>query len=66
MSSNFIYFSIKNTRNVFLEFNNPSKYLGPLVTTMEKKEAGHYSTTGKFLSQKGGWEIKITVQRIGE
>jgi len=58
--------AVENTRNVFLEFNNPSKNLGPLVVTMEKEEAGHYSTTGNFLSQNGGWEIKITIQRIGE
>ncbi len=57
--------AVENTRNVFLEFN-PSKNLGPLVVTMEKEEAGHYSTTGNFLSQNGGWEIKITIQRIGE
>jgi hypothetical protein len=29
-------------------------------------EMGNYSYTGNYLSQEGKWEIKITVQRIGE
>ncbi|MBA2267788.1 MAG: copper resistance protein CopC [Thermoproteota archaeon] len=58
--------AIENIRNVFLEFNNPDKNLGPLVDTMKKVGVGNYSSTGNYLSQEGKWEIKITVQRIGE
>jgi methionine-rich copper-binding protein CopC len=58
--------AVENIRNVFLEFNNPEKNLGPIVETMEKVEAGNYSKSGSFISQEGNWQIKITVQRIGE
>ena len=58
--------AVENIRNVFLEFNNPDKNLGPLVDTMEKVGVGNYSSTGNYLSQEGKWNIKITVQRIGE
>ncbi|WP_148686292.1 copper resistance CopC family protein [Candidatus Nitrosocosmicus hydrocola] len=58
--------AVENIRNVFLEFNNPSKDLGPIVDTMNKTSVGNYSSTGAFLSQTGSWEVKITVQRIGE
>ena len=58
--------AVENIRNVFLEFNNPEKNLGPLVETMDKVEAGNYSKSGSFISQDGNWQIKITVQRIGE
>jgi methionine-rich copper-binding protein CopC len=58
--------AIENIRSVFLEFNNPDKNLGPLVDTMKKVGAGNYSSAGNYLSQEGKWEIKITVQRIGE
>ena len=58
--------AIENIRNVFLEFNNPDKNLGPLVDTMKKAGLGNYSSTGNYLSQEGKWEIKITVQRIDE
>ena len=58
--------AVENIRNVFLEFNNPDKNLGPLVDTMKKVGVGNYSSTGNYLSQEGKWEIKITVQRIGE
>jgi methionine-rich copper-binding protein CopC len=58
--------AVENIRNVFLEFNNPSKNLGPIVDTMNKVGDGIYSSTGAFLSQNGSWELKITVQRIGE
>lgn len=58
--------AVENIRNVFLEFNNPEKNLGPLVETMEKEESGNYSKSGSFISQEGNWQIKITVQRIGE
>ena len=33
---------------------------------MKKVGAGKYSLVGNYLSQEGKWEIKITVQRIGE
>jgi methionine-rich copper-binding protein CopC len=58
--------AVENIRNVFLEFNNPDKNLGPIVDTMNKTNVGNYSSTGAFLSQSGNWEVKITVQRIGE
>ena len=58
--------AIENIRNMFLEFNNPDKSLGPLVDTMKKVGVGNYSSTGNYLSQEGKWEIKITAQRIGE
>jgi methionine-rich copper-binding protein CopC len=58
--------AIENIRDVFLEFNNPDKNLGPLVDTMKKVGVGNYSSTGNYLSQEGKWEIKITAQRIGE
>ena len=57
---------IENIRNVFLEFNNSDKNLGPLVDTMKKVGLGNYSSIGNYLSQEGKWEIKITFQRIGE
>lgn len=57
---------VENIRDIFLEFNNPSKNLGPIVETMDKIDLGKYSITGSFLSQEGTWDIKITVQRIGE
>lgn len=49
-----------------LEFNNHDKNLGPLVDTLKKVGAGNYSSTGSYLGQEGKWEIKLTVQRIGE
>ena len=58
--------AVENIRNVFLEFNNPDKNLGPLADTMKKVGVGNYSSTGNYLSQEGKWNIKITVQRIGE
>jgi methionine-rich copper-binding protein CopC len=58
--------AVENIRNVYLEFNNPDKNLGPLVDTMKKVGVGNYSSTGNYLSQEGKWNIKITVQRIGE
>ena len=58
--------AVENIRDIYLEFNNPSKNLGPIVDTMDKVDVGKYSSTGSFLSQGGSWEIKITVQRIGE
>jgi methionine-rich copper-binding protein CopC len=58
--------AVENIRNVFLEFSNPDKNLGPIADTMNKTSIGNYSSTGAFLSQTGNWEVKITVQRIGE
>lgn len=58
--------AVENIRNVFLEFNNPEKNLGPIAETMDKVGAGNYSKSGSFISQDGNWQIKITVQRIGE
>ena len=58
--------AVENIRDVFLEFNNPAKNLGPIVDVMDKIESGKYTSIGSFLSQIGDWEIKITAQRIGE
>lgn len=58
--------AVENIRNVFLEFNNPEKNLGPLAETMEKIEDGEFFKSGSFISQEGSWQIKVTVQRIGE
>lgn len=58
--------AVDNIRNVFLEFNNPTKNLGPIAETMDKIDSGKYSSTGNYLSQNGTWEIKVTVQRIGD
>ena len=58
--------AVENIRNVFLEFNNPEKNLGPIAEIMDKVGAGNYSKSGSFISQEGNWQIKITVQRIGE
>ncbi len=57
---------VENIRNVYLEFNNPIKNLGPIVDTMEKVDSGKYSLVGNYLSQNGNWEIEMTIQRIGE
>jgi methionine-rich copper-binding protein CopC len=57
---------VENIKDVFLEFNNPAKNLGPIVDVMDKIESGKYTSTGSFLSQEGDWEIKITAQRTGE
>jgi len=58
--------SVKNINNVYLEFNNPTKNVGPIVDVMKQTSAGNYSSNGNFLSQTGDWEIKIIVQRTGE
>ena len=58
--------AVENIRNVFLEFNNPTKNLGPIADTMDKINSGKYSSVGNYLSQNGTWEIKVTVQRIGD
>ena len=57
---------VKNINNVYLEFNNPTKNVGPIVDVMNKTSEGNYLSTGRFLSQTGDWEIKIIVQRTGE
>ncbi len=58
--------AVQNIRNVFLEFNNAEKNLGPIAETMEKIDPGIFSKSGSFISQEGNWQIKVTVQRIGE
>ncbi len=58
--------SISNINNVYLEFNNPEKNIGPLADTMDKIGQGNYTSTGSFLSQEGKWNIKLIIQRIGE
>jgi methionine-rich copper-binding protein CopC len=58
--------AVENIRNVYLEFNNPTKNLGPISDTMDKIDSGKYSSVGNYLSQNGTWEIKVTVQRIGD
>lgn len=58
--------AVENIRNVFLEFNNPVKNLGPMSDTMYKIAPGKYSLIGNYLSQNGTWEIKVIVQRIDD
>jgi methionine-rich copper-binding protein CopC len=58
--------AVENIRDVYLEFNNPAKNLGPIVDTMEKVDSGKFSLVGNYLSQNGNWEIEMTIQRIGE
>ena len=58
--------AVENIRNVFLEFNNPTKNLGSIADTMDKIDSGKCSLVGNYLSQNGTWEIKVTVQRIGD
>lgn len=58
--------AVDNIRNVYLEFSNPVKDLGPIIDTMDKINSGEYSLVGNYLSQDGNWEIEITVQRISE
>ena len=57
---------VNNINNVYLEFNNPTKNIGPIVEIMNKTSEGNFLSTGNFLSQTGDWEIKIIVQRAGE
>ena len=57
---------VNNINNVYLEFNNPTKNIGPIVDVMNKTSEGNFLSTGSFLSQTGDWEIKIIVQRTGE
>jgi hypothetical protein len=33
---------------------------------MEKIGDGIFSKSGSFISQEGNWQIKVTVQRIGQ
>lgn len=58
--------AVDNIRDVYLEFKNPIKDLGPIVDTMEKIDSGKYSLVGNYISQNGNWEVKLTVQRMGE
>ena len=58
--------AVENIKNVYLEFNNPTKSLGPIADTMGKVDSGKYSLVGNYLTQNGTWEIKVTVQRIGD
>jgi methionine-rich copper-binding protein CopC len=57
---------VENIKNIYLEFNNPTKNIGPVVDIMERVDTGRYTLTGNFLSQESIWEIEITAQRIGE
>lgn len=58
--------AVENIRNVFLQFNNAEKNLGPIGDTMNKTSSGNYSLQGSYISQDGNWQIKTTVQRIGQ
>lgn len=58
--------AVENVRNVFLQFNNAEKNLGPIGDTMNKTSSGNYSLQGSYISQDGNWQIKTTVQRIGQ
>ncbi len=58
--------AMSNINNVYLEFNNLEKNIGPLAVTMDRIGQGNYTSTGSFLSQEGKWNIKLIIQRIGE
>lgn len=58
--------AVENVRNVFLQFNNAEKNLGPIGDTMNKTGSGNYSLQGSYISQDGNWQIKTTVQRINQ
>lgn len=58
--------AVENIRNLSLEFSNPIKNLGPIPDTMDKIDSVKYSSVGNYLIQNGTWEIKVTVQRIGD
>ncbi|KAA2280450.1 hypothetical protein E5N71_05845 [Candidatus Nitrosocosmicus sp. SS] len=57
---------VENIRNIFLQFTNAEKNLGPIGDTMNKTHSGNYSLQGSYLSQEGEWQVKTTVQRIGQ
>lgn len=58
--------AVENIRNIFLQFTNAEKNLGPIGDTMNKTHSGNYSLQGSYLSQEGEWQVKTTVQRIGQ
>jgi methionine-rich copper-binding protein CopC len=57
--------AVSNINNVYMEFNNPEKNIGPIADTMDRVGQGNYTSTGSFLSQEGKWTIKLTIQRVG-
>lgn len=58
--------AVENIRNIFLQFNNAEKGLGPIGDTMNKTSSGNYALKGSYISQDGNWQVKMTVQRIGQ
>ena len=58
--------SVENIRNIFLQFINTEKNLGPIGDTMNKTSSGNYYLQGSYLSQDGEWQVKTTVQRTGQ
>lgn len=58
--------AVENIRNIFLQFTNAEKNLGPIGDTMNKTGSGNYSLKGSYLSQDGEWQVKTTVQRTGQ
>lgn len=58
--------AVENIRNVFLEFSNPERNLGPIAESMEKTKVGEFFKSGSFISQEGNWQIKVIVQRIND
>lgn len=57
---------VENIRNIYVQFNNAEKNLGPIGDTMVKTGTGNYSLQGSYLSQDGEWQVKTTVQRIDQ
>jgi methionine-rich copper-binding protein CopC len=57
---------VENIRNIFLQFTNAEKNLGPIADTMNRTGSGNYSLQGSYLSQDGEWQVKTTVQRINQ
>lgn len=57
---------INNIKNVIMQFTNQDLNIGPIIANLKNIDNGVYNTNGAYLSQEGQWNIKITVQRIGE
>jgi hypothetical protein len=47
---------------VFIEFKKHDLSLGPIIANLERTNTAAYSTFGRYLSQAGEWDLKITIQ----
>jgi hypothetical protein len=55
--------SIGQVSNVSIEFRKSDLSLGPIFAKLSKNNETSYSVNGGYLSQRGQWDLKITVQR---